>query len=67
MILNLDIFLSAQVLVCQHGAYAPAHAAVLTDAMLDKGDLDGYAVQKLILRAVEELQRTAPKPGETFH
>ena len=47
MILNLDIFLSAQVLVCQHGAYAPAHAAMLTDAMLDKGDLDGYAVQRL--------------------
>ncbi len=37
------------------------------DAMFDKGDLDGYAVWKRILRAVEELQGTAPKPGEAVH
>ncbi len=67
MILNLDVFLSAQVLVCQHGANAPVHAAMRTDAMLDKGDLDGYAVQMLILRAVEELQRTVPRSGELIH
>ncbi len=28
------------------------------DAILDKGDLDGYAVWKRILRAVGELQGT---------
>ncbi len=28
--------------------------------MLEKGDLDGYAVWKRILRAVVELQGTAP-------
>ena len=33
------------------------------DAMLDKGDLDGYAVWKRILQAVEELQGAAPAPG----
>ena len=33
------------------------------DAMLDKGDLDGYAVWTRILRAVEELEGTAPRPG----
>ncbi len=37
------------------------------DAMLDKGDLDGCAVWKRILRAVEELQGTVPKPGEAVH
>ncbi len=37
------------------------------DAMLDKGDLDGYAVWKRILRAVEELQGAEPKPGEAVH
>jgi len=30
------------------------------DAMLEVGDLDGYAVWKRILRAVEELQRATP-------
>jgi hypothetical protein len=33
--------------------------AMRADAMLDKGDLDGVAVWKWILRAVEELQGTA--------
>ncbi len=37
------------------------------DAMLEAGDLDGYDVWKRILRAVEELQDTAPKPGEVVH
>ena len=37
------------------------------DAMLEKGDLDGYAVWKRILRAVEELQRAEPGPGVEVH
>jgi hypothetical protein len=37
------------------------------DAMLDKGDLDGYAVWKRILRAVRELQGTEPKQGARVH
>ena len=46
---------------------APIHAAMRADAMLDHGDLDGYAMWKRILRAVEELQGTAPKSGEAVH
>ncbi len=34
------------------------------DAMLDKGDLDGYAVWKRVLKAVEELLREEPREGE---
>ncbi len=64
---DLDIYRSAQVLVKQHGPDAPIHAAMRADAMLEKGDLDGYAVWKRILRAVGELQGTAPKPGEAVH
>ncbi len=45
----------------------PAGRAICADAMLEKGDLDGYAVWKRIRRAVEELQGTAPKPGEAVH
>ncbi len=46
MIPDLDIFRTANVLVKQYGQDAPIHAAMRADAMLDKGDLDGYAVRK---------------------
>ncbi len=62
-----DIWRSAQVLVKRHGQVAPIEAAMRADAMLEKGDLDGYAVWKRVLRAVEELQGTEPKPGEAVH
>ena len=64
---DLDIYRSANVLVKQHGADAPIHAAMRADAMLEKGDLDGCAAWKRILRAVEELQGTMPKSGEAVH
>ncbi len=35
--------------------------------MLEKGDLDGFAVWKRILRAVEELQETEPGFGARVH
>ena len=54
---DLDIYRSANVPVKRRGA----------DAMLEAGDLDGYAVWKRILRAVEELRGTAPKSGEAVH
>ncbi len=60
MIPDLDIWRSAQALVKQHGADAPIHAAMRADAMLEAGDLDGYAVWRRILRAVEKLQGTGP-------
>ncbi len=43
-------------LLKHHGEDAPIEAAMRADAMLDKGDLDGYAVWRRILRAVEELR-----------
>ncbi len=60
MILDLDIYRSANLLVKQHGEDAPIHAAMRADAMLEAGDLDGYAVWKRIMRAVEELRGTVP-------
>ncbi len=50
-----------------HGENAKIHAAMRGDAMLEKGDLDAYAVWKRILRAVEELQGKERKPGEAVH
>ncbi len=67
MIPDLDIYRSAQALIKHHGPDAPIHAAMRADAMLDKGDLDGYGVWKRILRAVEELQRVVPKSDEAVH
>ncbi len=67
MIPDLDIYRSANLLVKQHGPDAPIHAAMRADAMLEAGDLNGYAVWKRILRAVGKLQGTAPKPGEVVH
>ncbi len=46
---------------------APILAAMRADAMLEAGDLDGCAVWKRILRAVEELRRKGPAPGTIRH
>ncbi len=62
---DLDIYRSAQTLVKRHGQDAPIHAAMRADAMLDKGDLDGYAVWKRILRAVGELLSKVRPDGAT--
>ena len=67
MIPALDIYRSANVLVKQHGPDAPIHAAMRADAMLEAGDLDGYAVWKRILRAVEVLRKREPGPGARVH
>ncbi len=67
MIPDLDIHRTANLLVKRHGDDAPIEAAMRADAMLDKGDLEGYAVWKRILRAVGELQGTEPKSGEAVH
>ena len=52
---NLDIYRTAKVLVDQHGEDAPIHAAMTADELMAKGDLDGQAIWKLILKAIEEL------------
>jgi len=62
---DLDIYCSAQVLVKHHGPDAPIHAAMKADAMLDKGDLDGVAVWRRVLRAVEELLSKERPAGVT--
>ncbi len=65
MIPDRDIDQAANLLVKQHGQDAPIHAAMRADALLDKGDLEGQAALKRVLRAVEEMLRTEPPPGET--
>ena len=48
----------------QHGEDAPIEAVMRADAMLERGDLEGYEVWKRRLRAVEELQGAEPTEGE---
>ena len=57
MIPDLDIYRAAQVLVKRHGEDTPVEAAMRADAMLEKGDLDGYAVWRRIVKEVERFQR----------
>ena len=67
MISDLDIYLAAKIIIKKLGEDAPIHVAVRADAMLEAGDLDGLAMWKRILRVIEELKRTAPKPGDAAH
>ncbi len=64
---DLDIYRSANVLVNHHRQDAPIHAAMRADAMLDKGDLDGYATWKRILRAIEEMGNTTPGADQAMN
>ncbi len=65
MIPDLDLYRTANVLVKHHGQDAPIHAAMRADALLDEGDLDGYAVWKRIIKAVEELLSKERPAGVT--
>ena len=58
MIIDLDIFRAAKVLIDQHGNDAPTQAAQRADKLLDKGDVDGSVVWLRILEAIEELRRS---------
>ncbi len=63
---DLDIYRTANVLIREHGQDAPIHAAMRADELLEAGDLDGCAVFKRLLRAVEELLRAEPGPGASL-
>ena len=63
---DLDIYRSANILVKRYGEDAALEAAQRADVMLERGDMDGYAVWKSIVRAVEEVQRTELAAGEVL-
>ncbi len=67
MVSDLDIFRSAQVLIREHGDDAGIEAAQRADDMLDRSDMDGLAVWKRILAAIEEIRRREPADGEPRH
>ncbi len=63
MIPNLDIFRTANILIREHGQDAPIHAARRADALLVAGDLEGCAVFKRVIKAVEEMLSKERPPG----
>ena len=64
MVSDLDIYRSTTVLIDRHGENAASEAAHRADAFRKRGDQNGYAVWRRIHRAIEELSRMAPAPGE---
>ena len=67
MTTEIDVYRSAHALIQQHGEVAAIEAAMKADAMLDEGNLDGAAVWRLIVAAINDLQREKLKPGERRH
>ena len=64
---NFDIYRSAKLLIDQNGDAAAIEGAMSADSMLDKGDLDGAAVWRRIVAAINEMQRAEPAVGERRH
>ena len=60
---DIDIYRAAKLLIDKHGNEAAVIATKHATKMLDDGDVDGYAVWKRILRAIEQLESTKPGPG----
>jgi hypothetical protein len=67
MAAEVDIWRSAHALIKQHGADAPIYAAMKADKFLAAGDLDGSAVWKRIVQAINELMQEAPPKGTAVH
>ena len=67
MISDIDIYGFANVLILEYGEDATLEAAQHADAMLERGDLEGLAVWKRTLTAIEEIRRTEPTEDEATH
>jgi hypothetical protein len=61
---ELDIWRAAQLLVKRYGDDAAIQAGMRAEELPARGDDDGAATWRAIIRAVEELQRATPWEGE---
>ncbi len=64
---DLDIYRSANELIKQHGDEALAHAAMRADKMAADGDMEGRAVWRRVVKAVDELQAKERPPSSEVH
>ena len=64
---DLDIYRAANLLIERHGEDAPIRAAMQADEMLEGGDMEGVAMWKRILKAIDELQLEERPEGAGVH
>lgn len=62
-----DVLRRAVLLVDRYGANAEVHIAMRVDELMNAEDLDGARAWRRVLGAVDELRRTCPPPGATWH
>ena len=67
MLCEIDVYRSAGALIGNFGADAPSRAGQFADKRLEAGDMDGYQTWRRILRAIDEVMRAQPWPGESVH
>ena len=64
---EIEVYGSVKEWIDQHGEEGASRAAYKADAMRDKGDLDGAAVWRRIVAAINELVDIKPGDGDAVH
>ena len=67
LLLEVDGWQAAMLLVKRHGADAMLEASERAGQLLDEGDMAGAETWHRILNAIERLQAKAPAEGEKVH
>ena len=67
MVVVLDVWRAANVLIRNHGADAETVAAKCADALLRDGDVGGQRVFIAVVKAIGELERPTPNEGERIN
>jgi hypothetical protein len=67
MTADLDIYRTTSVLMREHGDETDLVAAMRADEFLEKGDVDGSAVWRRVLKAIIEIRREEPREGEVVN
>ena len=67
MISEHEVYRSAGTLIQRFGEGAPDQAGQYADRQLAAGNMDGYKTWQQILRAIDEVMRPEPWPGERIH
>ena len=64
---DIDAYRSAKLLLDQHGETAATIAAMRADEFFERGDMDGAAAWRRIIKAIDELSKRRPTDGERLH
>ncbi len=64
---DIHIFRAAALLIKERGEKAGVHADTEFDKMAERGNIEGAAVWLRIAKAINDMQRNTPRPGEQRH